>query len=251
MHPSNIRNKFNLCRHKVATLVVAFTCAVIAPFYVSAQPDEINLPRFNHRKLHYGAIFGFHSLSYNIRYSDAFLNDPSLDGLHSINPLSKAGVTMGFIFSVKLTENFYFRSNAQVAIYEHAVEYRYFNGATRIDDVQLVESVNAEFPLLFEFKSRRRKNFQAYLVGGINPSLEASGRKKQQGNQEVLLTTGRNLTLEYGIGLDFFYPYFKFSPEIRFSHGVLNVLKPEDNKYSRGLDRMTTHAVTLYLQFSG
>jgi len=250
MHPINIWNKLHLCRNKIV-LVHLTLLLFFAPISAWAQPEHINLPRFNNRKLHYGAIFGFHSLSYNTRYSDAFLNDPTLDGLHSINPLSKVGVTMGFIFSVKLADNLYFRSNAQVAIYEHAVEYRYFNGADRVDDVQLIESVNAEFPLLLEFKSRRRKNFQAYLVGGFNPSLEASGKKKQQGSQEVLLTNGRNLTIEYGVGFDIFYPYFKFSPEIRFSHGLINVLKQEDNKYSRGLDRMTTHAVTLYLQFSG
>ena len=58
-----------------------------------------------------------------------------------------------------------------------------------------------------------------------------------------------NLAVEFGFGLDLYYQFFKFSPEIRFSKGIANLVDNR-NSYSLGLENVTTNTVTLYLQFS-
>ena len=65
-----------------------------------------------------------------------------------------------------------------------------------------------------------------------------------------LAVKSSNLAVEYGFGIDMYYPLFKLSPEIRISHGIRNMKKPNVyNKYTVPLDRVVTHSVTLYLMF--
>ncbi|WP_262922895.1 hypothetical protein [Hymenobacter cellulosilyticus] len=42
---------------------------------------------------------------------------------------------------------------------------------------------------------------------------------------------------------------FKFAPELRFSHGLSNLLVPGKDVYSRSLQSMKSNTVTLYLNF--
>ena len=53
-----------------------------------------------------------------------------------------------------------------------------------------------------------------YMIGGVKPGIEASGKKDK--TKAELEIKGTNLSLEAGFGFDLYYPLFKFSPEIRF-----------------------------------
>lgn len=88
------------------------------------------------------------------------------------------------------------------------------------------------------------------MVGGIAPGIEASGKKRKERSGNTLSIDEFNLSLELGFGVDMYYPYFKFSPEIRYSRGLINVLKPDALGFSEGIDRLNTHTISLYFQFS-
>ena len=49
------------------------------------------------------------------------------------------------------------------------------------------------------------------------------------------------------MGLDLFYPLFKLAPELRFSHGLSNLLVPHNDVFSNSLQSMSTNSVTLYI----
>jgi hypothetical protein len=57
------------------------------------------------------------------------------------------------------------------------------------------------------------------------------------------------MSVDYGFGFDLFYEYFKLSPELRFSHGITNMLVKDPNVYSKALDRLSSHTVSFYLYF--
>ena len=88
------------------------------------------------------------------------------------------------------------------------------------------------------------------MVGGVVPGFEMSGKKRKERSENKLLIDGANLSVEVGFGVDMYYPLFKFSPEIRYSRGLLNVLKKDEFGYSRGIDRLSTHSISLFFQFS-
>lgn len=87
------------------------------------------------------------------------------------------------------------------------------------------------------------------MIGGVKPGIEASGKKDIENVTTTLEVTGANLSLDVGFGLDIYYPLFKFSPEIRFSRGIVDVLDNRTNKYGLPLERVNTNTITVYLLF--
>jgi hypothetical protein len=52
--------------------------------------------------------------------------------------------------------------------------------------------------------------------------------------------------------MQFFFPYFIFSPELKFSHGLGNVLIFDDSlPESTVLDKVLSRALTISLHFEG
>ena len=101
---------------------------------------------------------------------------------------------------------------------------------------------------MLKYKSIKWGNSRIYIIGGIMPGVQASGNKKDT-EERKLQTREFNLNGELGFGFDFYFPLFKFSPEIRFSRGLVNMLKRDQFGYSDGLDRLNSNIFTFYLLF--
>jgi hypothetical protein len=86
------------------------------------------------------------------------------------------------------------------------------------------------------------------MIGGIRPGIEV-GAKRSEVDQRSLRVRTFDMTFEYGFGFDFYYPFFKFSPEVRFSTGFMNMVNPDNNEFANSIKKMTTQTVTLYLNF--
>jgi len=147
--------------------------------------------------------------------------------------------------NMRLSKYFDFRVLPGVAFYTRAVQYTFAKGFT---SNQTEESVFIEIPLMLKYKSQRRKNHRLYMVGGMKPGIEAGAKKFQKTNDQ-LRTNTIDLCIEYGFGIDLYFQFFKFAPEIRFSHGFNNLLNNDPNIYSQSLSKLTTHTITLYLFF--
>jgi hypothetical protein len=86
------------------------------------------------------------------------------------------------------------------------------------------------------------------MVGGLKPGFEV-GAKKRQNRNNYIATKVFNLTLEYGIGLDNYYPLFKFAPELRFSLGVMNAFRKQDNFLSDPIKSVKPFNISLAIMF--
>lgn len=246
MHNAHFWHKLHLHRKKI----ILFSCFIFilsGTDQVMAQNIRtINLPNSDEKWLHYGFTLGVHNANYKLKYSREFTNS-DYDTVLSINPTNQAGFSLGFLLNLRLAKHFDLRLLPKVGFYEHELQYDYISGKS---ETQQVESTLVEFPLLLKYKSQRRGNLRAYMVGGVNPSFKAGGNRNQELSDDRLITGTTNFAIEYGFGVDIYYPLFKFSPEIRFSHGLVNMLKDDTNRYGEGINRLTMHSVSLYLHFS-
>ncbi len=204
-----------------------------------------NNPNYDNRKLTYGFLIGIHSSIYQIKYSDKFVT-PALDTVSAVLPSWSSGFSLGFIVNYRLTEFLDLRLTPEVAFYENKVRYQFTNDPP-IDET--VENTIVEFPILLKYKSERRGNIRMYMVGGVKPGIEASGKKNVDQTKPTLEIKETHLNLEAGFGFDLYYPLFKFSPEIRFSRGLLNMLGNTTNEFGQPLQRVNTNTITLYLLF--
>ncbi len=201
---------------------------------------------YDSKKLSYGFLIGLHTTAYKIKYSETFL-DQTMDSVHSVNPGWLPGFSLGFIVNYRLEDLWDVRITPKVAFYEHELNYQFLTEP--YSTTHRVETTMVEFPLLVKFKSERRENVRMYMIGGAKAAIEASGKKEIENVTSELEITGGNLSAEFGFGFDIYYPLFKFSPEIRFSKGLVDILDNHANPYGVNLERVSTNTVTVYLLF--
>lgn len=68
------------------------------------------------------------------------------------------------------------------------------------------------------FAAPRFNNHRPYIMAGINPMMNLSGNK-----DEYLKLKKTDVFLELGLGCDFYLPFFKLRPELKFMYGLMNV----------------------------
>ncbi|HYG40663.1 MAG TPA: porin family protein [Cytophagales bacterium] len=236
----NIWNKLHLLRKK--GIILFFLFVFILNHAFAQKYQEINLPNSDNHKLHYGFVIGGHVSKYKLKYNKIFIQD---DSIHALKPLNSGGFSIGFLVNKRLGDYFDLRVLPTAGFYENTIKYMYANSANNIS--KTVEVTYLEIPLLLKYKSERRKNFRMYLVGGIKPAFEVTNKKDDE--REHLNIDKTNMSVEYGVGVDIYYPMFKFSPELRFSQGVVDMLSPSGSVYNRPIDVLRTHSVSLYLIF--
>lgn len=244
MQGINIWNKFYLHGSKVILIVLLGLMSANS----SAQSKrwvQKNNPNYDERKFSYGFMIGIHTATLQVKYSDAFVTQ-DFDTVYAVQPEWKSGFSLGFIVNYRAEEYLDFRITPKVSFYEHKVKYVYTD-RTYIDE--LVETTMVEVPFLAKYKSARRGNVRVYMIGGITPGIEASGKKSLEGNTNHLELERFNLSLEAGFGFDLYYPLFKFSPEIRFSRGITDMLGNKTNIYGSPLKAAYMNTVTVYLLF--
>lgn len=238
-------NKLGLQRSKIVCMVVLAMFASLAVSGQSKRWVRKNNPNYDERKFSYGFMIGLHSSALQVEYADKFVT-PDFDTLYAVHPSWSAGFSLGFIVNYRAADFLDLRITPKVAFYEHKLKYVFTNASPHD---QLVETTMVEVPLLAKYKSVRRGNVRMYMIGGITPGLEASGKKDLESASGALELERFNLSLEAGFGFDLYYPLFKFSPEIRFSRGMLDMLGTRENVFGQPLQRITMNTVTVYLLF--
>ncbi|GAB3737483.1 type IX secretion/gliding motility protein PorT/SprT [Spirosoma lituiforme] len=202
-----------------------------------------HLERYDDKTIHYGFFFAVPVTRFSVTYSPAFLTADSASRIYSPN---KPAFRVGFVVNTFLSKHFDLRLTPSVSLLSREVQYDYPGGTSR---TEVRESTWIDLPLLVKYKSERRNNNRMYLLAGGAFSIESNVRKKETQGVNKLSTGTMDFSVEYGIGFEQFFEYFKFAPELRFSHGLVNLYQPTNNVAGVGINRLTTHSVTLYLNF--
>jgi hypothetical protein len=246
MQITYFRNKLDLHGKKIGIVAILVLCISGHCIGQKSRWVQKNNPNYDERKITYGFLIGLHTTAYQSKYSGRFVT-PAFDTLYAVEPAWSPGFSLGFIVNYRLEHFFDLRMTPKVAFYEHRLKY-VFTDDTKTEN-QVVETTMVEFPILLKYKSERRGNIRMYMIGGIKPGVEASGKNKIENATSELEVKGWNLNLDFGFGFDLYYPLFKFSPEIRFSKGLVNILDNTDNAYGQPLDRLNTNTITVYFLF--
>jgi Outer membrane protein beta-barrel domain len=205
-----------------------------------------NLPAYDERWFHPGMYLSFSGSKFNLEQSAYYVANKWVTANSIISP----SLGVGFIADARLggpASPFVLRFAPGVNFQTRSIEFRP-SGYPAPDSIvtQNITSTIVQFPVLLKYQSNRRRNSRMYMIAGLNPTFTASNRRNDP-LHNVLRADGSDLTLEYGVGLELFYPLFKLAPEIRFSHGLKNLLVPRNDVFSRSLQYMSTNAVTLYI----
>jgi hypothetical protein len=202
-------------------------------------------PDYDKKLITYGFSIGIHTSSYQVKYSNKFVTKP-YDTVHSVQAVFLPGFSLGFLVNYRINEFLDLRLMPKAGFYSHKLYYYYTNAPTQS---QLVETTLVEFPLLLKYKSVRRGNVRMYMIGGITPAFEASGKNDIGNSSAGISIQKRNLSLDAGMGFDFYFPLFKLSQEIRFSRGIVNMLGSQQTIYQDPISRLNTNTISVYFIF--
>lgn len=244
MQTTYIRHKLLVYGSKITLallLCVVMTEASAQHFKWARQ----NNPDYDKKRISYGFMIGLHTSAYQVKYSDQFVTQ-NFDTVHSVMAPFSPGFSLGFLVNYRIHEILDLRLMPKAGFYDHKLEYNYTN-ETKKD--QLVETTVLEFPLLLKYKSMRRGNVRMYMVGGTTAGFELSGKNDVQSSTANLDVKKSNISLDAGIGFDFYFPLFKFSQEIRFSRGLSNMLGPDPSIYKDPLKKLNTNTISVYFIF--
>lgn len=228
--------------HLLAALCFATT--------LNAQKRKVyNLPNYDKQKIHFGFILGLNWLDFTVNSVRDFR---ALDTLMSVESSRAPGFTLGIVSNLHLGNMLDLRFLPSLSFGERSLDYTIDNPAKEsiIFREKRVESTFLEFPLLLKYKSLRVNNGRAYLIGGFKYVIDLASQDKIDDNNENLLKLKRNdINYELGFGIDFYLPYFKFSPEIKVAYGLNNLLVRDNSIYTNSLESIRSKGIFLSFTF--
>lgn len=215
----------------------------------------------------YGFFLGMHTASYQLRYSPEFLNPavPATNALHSIYPKFTPGFSLGFIGILRFHDQANMIFTPKIGFYEYKVDFNYFDGVTTTtpsttDNTALLntgyrteelvnEATMVELPVVFKYRSMRFNNTRMFFVAGGSYLFNTKAREDI--NLDPIVTASRDFTLEAGMGFEIYFKYFKFAPEIRFSHGMNNLYLADKNspEIQNAIESLRRKGISILLNF--
>lgn len=118
---------------------------------------------------------------------------------------------------------------------------------------QNVKSTFVVLPVDLKYAAMRYRNARPYIVGGIMPSFDV-GKKRS----DFLQLKSSDMYLSIGFGCDFYLPYFKLIPELKFCFGLSDVLvherpdladDPNKFKFTQSIAKATSKMIVLTFYF--
>lgn len=229
-------------------------------FSASTQAQQNWGGGVDNEPFHFGFTFQFVSSEYKIikmpTWRDPFIdpqdNSVAKPSLYSISSPVSPGFGLGFVSNYRLGKNADIRFTPALVFSDRLIDYQY----ELPDDFkqQKIQSTLVDFPLGIKIKSDRRRNFRAYMLGGVKYSVDIVSKKKTNDIDKILTeklvkNTRNILWYEAGIGFDLYFEFFKLSPEIKLANSFQSVLKPEDHPYSAPIDKLFLRNLQFSLYF--
>jgi hypothetical protein len=164
-----------------------------------------------------------------------------------INTENQKGFNLGIISNFRLGKYTDFRFTPSLVFGERLLNYSFNNLDKK---TKRIESTLIDFPLYLKYKSARYNNFRTYILCGVKYSLDiASQSGIDDEGQEIVKLNNNDIMLEGGFGIDFYLEYFKFSPQIKISHGIINLLSKDNTIYTSSVKNLRTNGWMLSFTF--
>ena len=225
-------------RYIIFALILAF-----CPAMATAQQGRIveNKPYIDLRPFHFGVVVGTHFQDIefkNVGPQIITTEDESNPGggttteklITTDQDRSDMGFTVGVLGELRLGTFFALRVSPSMLFGNKHITF--LNHTDKLEDGkpitmrQDLKSIYVSSPVSLIYSAKRFNNHRPYLLAGLNPMLNLSGRQN-----DILRLKSHDLLLEIGVGCDFYLPFFKLRPELKFGFGMIDNLDKDHAKH--------------------
>ncbi|WP_133991511.1 type IX secretion/gliding motility protein PorT/SprT [Dinghuibacter silviterrae] len=216
-----------------------------------AQLFEPNMPDHDSKPYYFGITLSYNTAHFKAASSPRMMN---YDSVLLAQAKSVGGFGLGLLGTLKLIPHFELRFNPQLIFANRDIAYHikypvYPEDSTSIKQVQ---SALLSFPLDLKFLSDRIGNFRVYTFVGLKWDYDLASNSANRKVEDLVKVKPSDAGFNLGFGVNFFFPSFIFSPEIRFTNGFGNVLSQDPtNKYSNVIESLKTRMVMFCIHLEG
>lgn len=229
-------------------LFVILICWIFA-LSANAQIKTLqNRPYIDQRKVHYGFLIGLHTQDLKFT-NNGYITDKGESWFADVAAYSP-GFSVGVLGELYLTDHIALRAIPTLHFGDKVVVFK--DQTSKQETRQQIKSTYLSIPLDLKFSGERCNNYRPYVMTGINPTIDLSVKQGRE-----LLTKKMDCYLEAGIGCDFYLPYFKLIPELKFCFGLSNLIQKNRTdlndksllKYTQSVDNASSRMIVFSLYF--
>ncbi len=222
----------------------------LVSFYSWSQSRtyNYNFDGFKKKNQYFGLTLAYNYSGFKIEHSKRLIGNSSF---RFNEGQASSGLTLSMVNNFKIGEFFDFRVLPSVSLSYRRLNYTATNSS--VVQSKLIESVFGEIPLLIRFTSAPYRDKRFFLITGVKYAYDfASNSRSDKNRFEIVRISPHDFQVEVGMGMQFYLPYFIFSPELKFSHGIGNLLI-YDKKVPEStiIEKLFSKVITFSFHFEG
>lgn len=226
--------------------------AAISPAIAQAADrphGPLNLPYADAKAWHLGFSVGIHAQ--DVRFAHTGFTTPEGETWFLDQPSYSPGFCVGGLVDFRLND--YFNIRLSPGLWFGNRNIRMVDTTHGGSEKQNMKSTFVVMPVDVKFSSVRYRNSKPYLTAGVMPAFDVSKKRA-----EFLKFNTTDLYLTFGLGCNFYLPFFKLNPEVKFCLGLTDVLThkrpeiaddPAMMKITQSLKRATSRMIVLTFYF--
>lgn len=215
--------------------IVFIVFALMLSLRSAAQTQVVqNRPYTDLRPMHFGVLVGTHAQDLKfVNAGPQMITDENGNVIESLVTTDQNSWDVGFnvgvlaefrlnnYFALRLAPTLYFGSR-QLAFLNHRENDEQGNPIMKKQTLKTVYIAAAADII---YASKRLNNVRPYLMAGVSPMVNLSGN-----SGDIVRLKQYDCMLEVGMGCDFYLPFFKLRPELKFCFGLVNALDTKHYK---------------------
>lgn len=233
--------------------LMAMAVMLCGAHQLGAQERKVqNRPYIDMRRWHYGFLIGTHfqdiefTNNASIHTTEEGTQEAWFADVASYTP----GFSVGVLGELRMTEHIALRFVPTMHFGDKAVTFREQQSGAM--EWQAIKSTYLTVPVEVKYSAQRFNNYRPYVLAGLAPMLDLTVKR-----QRALLVQRADVAVEVGLGCDFYLPFFKLIPELKFCFGLSDILVKDRSdltdknllKYTQALDKATSRMMVLTFYF--
>ena len=233
-------------------ILIAFLLFFIGLSFVSAQKKEVqNLLQSDDKLMHFGFTLGMHSQDFAFKPTGVPDQNGVIWNADIVTP--SPGFTVGIVTDFRLAEYFSLRFVPTLNFGDRMITFSGFQNGVKTNEFNTdVLSTLVSLPLYVKYRSLRVNNYRPYLIAGGGAQFDLSRKLDLP-----ILLKPVDFVFEFGVGSDFYLPFFRLAPELKMCIGFNDMLERNrplildnnDLKYTRSIARLTSRLFILTFNF--
>ena len=236
---------------KIRASLVILTGCLLLQSIAGAQYVEQNQPDHDTKPYYFGITIGINLARFQTNLHPRFMQ---LDSVMVAEPTNAGGLALGLLATTRISDRFQLRFNPQLMFLERNIYYklRFPDIDNQTEVVKKVESIIMTFPVQLKFQSDRIGNFRVYTLAGFKADIDMASNARAKRAEDLVKIDRFDFGPEFGIGFNFFFDSFIFSPEIKISNGMRNLHARDKNLiYSSVFDKIQSRMINFSIHLEG